>query len=312
MISKRIYELDINFFETVNIENSYWAGFIAADGSIRKDGKTLEIQLSEKDLDLLTAFKKSIKYGGSIKYRILNNRKQIRLIIKCRKIVEDLYSNFNIINNKSLKLEPPNIQGINALSYIKGYCDGDGSIKINKQNKLIIDFNGTEKLLIWIKNILSEININKIGKVKINKCGSIFRWSLNGKNAEYFGDILKSLDVYNFKRKWNKINTKKVKNLNDFFKGWIFGGFVPSLLINEKFEIAIKKYNKGDFENSHVHKISTEYTVIVEGEVKMNNIIYKENDVILINPGEYTDFNVLSDRCTTCVVKIPSSKNDKY
>jgi quercetin dioxygenase-like cupin family protein len=103
---------------------------------------------------------------------------------------------------------------------------------------------------------------------------------------------------------------KKIK-LDDMIGGWFIGNFTPTVLNNSYFEAGVKYYKKGDFENAHYHKISTEYTVIVEGEVKMNNIIYKKGDIIVISPMESTDFIALTD-VTTTVIKIPSSINDKY
>ena len=100
-------------------------------------------------------------------------------------------------------------------------------------------------------------------------------------------------------------------NLMNYTKGWIVGNFLPVLFKNQDVEVAIKKYKNGDKEISHVHYISTEYTIIVTGKVLMNNILYKENDIIQINPGEYTDFNVIEDTITV-VIKNPSSINDKY
>jgi hypothetical protein len=43
----------------------------------------------------------------------------------------------------------------------------------------------------------------------------------------------------------------------------------------------------------------------------MNNIEYRQDDIITINPNESTDFKCLTD-VTTVVIKIPSSKGDKY
>ncbi len=101
------------------------------------------------------------------------------------------------------------------------------------------------------------------------------------------------------------------QNLTNFTKGWFIGNFEPTLFNTDDFEIAVKHYKLGDYEPSHYHKISTEFTVIVEGTVLMNDIEYTKNDIITINPNEVTDFNCLTD-VTTVVVKIPSSKDDKY
>jgi mannose-6-phosphate isomerase-like protein (cupin superfamily) len=100
-------------------------------------------------------------------------------------------------------------------------------------------------------------------------------------------------------------------NLKDFTKGWIVGNFNPTLLYTNDFEVAIKRYNTGDYEQVHHHKIATEITVIVEGEVEMNGIKYIKDDIITIKPNESTDFKCITD-VVTVVIKTPSENNDKY
>ena len=101
------------------------------------------------------------------------------------------------------------------------------------------------------------------------------------------------------------------ENLENFIKGWFIGDFEPSLFNTSDFEIAVKNYKTGDYEPTHYHKIATEFTVIVDGIVLMNGNEYKKNDIITIKPNEQTDFKCLTD-VTTVVIKIPSSKDDKY
>jgi mannose-6-phosphate isomerase-like protein (cupin superfamily) len=100
-------------------------------------------------------------------------------------------------------------------------------------------------------------------------------------------------------------------NLSEFTKGWFIGDFTPTLLNTLDFEISIKRYKAGDIESRHHHKIATEYTVIVDGEVTMNGSVFKTNDIVIINPNESTDFVCLTD-VTTVVVKTPSIKDDKF
>lgn len=99
--------------------------------------------------------------------------------------------------------------------------------------------------------------------------------------------------------------------LNDFFKGWVIGDFQPTLFKTSDFEIAVKNYKKGDFEDSHFHKIATEWTIVTKGKVIMNGVEYIEGEIITIRPFEKTDFLAIEDT-TTVVVKIPSAKGDKY
>lgn len=100
-------------------------------------------------------------------------------------------------------------------------------------------------------------------------------------------------------------------NLSNFIGGWIIGNFIPSIINTKLFEIAIKKYKKGDYENKHFHQIAIEITIIVSGKVKMNDTIYNTNDIVYIKQNESTDFLCLEDT-TTCVIKLPSCIGDKY
>ena len=99
--------------------------------------------------------------------------------------------------------------------------------------------------------------------------------------------------------------------LDDMTKGWFIGNFEPSLFKTNDFEVAVKRYKKGDFEESHYHKIATEYTVIVKGNVRMNGVEYTAGTILTIPPMESTDFKALTE-ATTVVVKIPGASNDKY
>ncbi|WP_343707626.1 hypothetical protein [Flavobacterium sp.] len=100
-------------------------------------------------------------------------------------------------------------------------------------------------------------------------------------------------------------------NLDDMFKGWFIGNFEPSLYVTNDVEVGVKKYKKGEFENSHFHKIATEFTVIISGIVEMNGTQYTNNDIIKIVPGVSTNFKALTD-VITVVVKLPGANNDKY
>ena len=103
----------------------------------------------------------------------------------------------------------------------------------------------------------------------------------------------------------------KLHKLKDMFRGWVVGNFEPSLYKTDNVEVAVKNYKAGDKEEKHYHKIATEITIISDGKVRMNGTIYGTGDIITIEPGEATDFEVLEDTITT-VVKLPCVKDDKY
>ena len=103
----------------------------------------------------------------------------------------------------------------------------------------------------------------------------------------------------------------KLHKLKDMFKGWLVGNFEPSLYKTDDVEVAVKNYKAGERDETHYHKIATEITIISDGKVRMNGTIYGSGDVIVIEPGEATDFHALEDTITT-VIKIPCVKDDKY
>lgn len=99
--------------------------------------------------------------------------------------------------------------------------------------------------------------------------------------------------------------------LSDMTKGWFVGDFSPTIIKTQDVEVGVKHYQKGDCEARHHHKVATEITVIVSGKVRMNGELYNAGDILMIEPGESTDFEVLEDT-TTVVVKYPGAQNDKY
>jgi len=103
----------------------------------------------------------------------------------------------------------------------------------------------------------------------------------------------------------------KLFELKNMVKGWFVGNFEPTILDSKDFEVAIKKYEEGDYEEKHYHKVATEITVVIGGPVEMNGVIYYDGQIVVIEPGDATDFKALKP-ATTVVVKAPSAKNDKY
>jgi quercetin dioxygenase-like cupin family protein len=102
-----------------------------------------------------------------------------------------------------------------------------------------------------------------------------------------------------------------IARLSDMTKGWFIGNFTPTLASTEAVEVAVKEYPAGFSEQWHYHKVATEYTVIVSGEVEMNGSRHASGSIIVIPPGEGTDFVAL-EPTVTVVVKLPGAPNDKF
>lgn len=103
----------------------------------------------------------------------------------------------------------------------------------------------------------------------------------------------------------------RTAKLDEMVKGWFVGDFKPTLYQTEHAEVAVKNYKAGDYESAHFHKVATEITVVVSGTIRMNGREYHAGDIIVLEPGEVSNFCALTD-AINAVVKIPGAKNDKY
>lgn len=188
------------YFLKPNTENCYWAGFIAADGSITKDN-SLSITLSIKDIDHLKTFKNKIKYTGEIKTYFRDKKQYCRIEIFNKNIVNDLLSNFKITKRKTFTLEPPNFKNKNHIkSFITGYIDGDGHTGIYK-NIFYISVLGTKSIIEWIRKYFLEFSQEKSSS-GVYKSRNTYYISFANKKAETIYQAFLNIKNDKLERKW--------------------------------------------------------------------------------------------------------------
>ncbi len=137
------YSINEKYFEKPNTENSYWAGFIAADGYINDykcKYRRASIMLSKRDINHLEKLKEQSKYTGPVLIRYRPNKKSKNkyfclLQISSSNWIKDLETNFQIVPKKTHILNPPKLEYPNNLAFIAGFIDGDGCISFSKKKK---------------------------------------------------------------------------------------------------------------------------------------------------------------------------------
>ena len=102
----------------------------------------------------------------------------------------------------------------------------------------------------------------------------------------------------------------KINNIDEFTKGWFVGDFSPAILNTKEFEIAVKWFKAGEKEPLHKQIIATEITVVIDGQILLGGETFFKGDVITIKPGEFAEFESVTDSALVCV-KTPSLPNDK-
>jgi len=102
-----------------------------------------------------------------------------------------------------------------------------------------------------------------------------------------------------------------VYNIKQFTKGWLVGDFEPSLFKNPHVEVAHHFHEKGFVGEKHTHKIGTELTYIIRGNLIASGKRLASGDMFIYHPNEVACVEFLEDT-DLLVVKWPSIPSDKY
>ena len=156
---KRTKAINHNYFDKLTNENSYYLGFLGADGTVRKNRNEIKIGLSSVDLNFLEEFKEKLELERDIhNYQTNNGFNVSELLFSSAKIKEDI-GKYGIIPNKTyiglnLNLIPKEFQ----LAFIKGFWDGDGTVVYNKNTKQVkVSFcSRTKQILEQINNFFEN------------------------------------------------------------------------------------------------------------------------------------------------------------
>lgn len=128
-VNRRIHDVNDNYFSEENHNMAYLLGFLASDGTIRKNDNSVKIGLSSVDRDFLLTIKKEIGYQGELTNYITSNGFSVsELRFTSKQIKADL-AKYNIVPNKTfIYTFPKNLKREYWIDFIRGYFDGDGSV----------------------------------------------------------------------------------------------------------------------------------------------------------------------------------------
>lgn len=168
-------KVDHSFFSPPTILNSYYAGFIAADGCILEpDGGSpvLQVNLNGDDGEFLSKMLEVMGSDLQVRHYSYQNHKRASISVTSKQIAEDLDRNFNITPRKTLTLQPPvGLDRECSLSYIAGLIDGDGSYTFSsKNNRPILNIVGTEAILNWVRDVVGCGAIRQKGNIHSFSC----------------------------------------------------------------------------------------------------------------------------------------------
>ncbi len=200
------HEFNRAYFSNIETENqAYWLGFIMADGTICKPGKThsdncrIQINISAKDISLLEKFKQNIgaidtKINTYIPKNTYSTNPMSKIVINSKEMCDDL-KRYGISSNKTGNESIPDIPKELMPHFIRGYFDGDGCVT-NKDKPSFGFTCASEDFLYCLKDLLKK-EINLLSQAKPIPSG----YQNNRKKNSYqisFGGVIDVLNFYNY------------------------------------------------------------------------------------------------------------------
>ena len=102
----------------------------------------------------------------------------------------------------------------------------------------------------------------------------------------------------------------KIRNIQEFTRGWFIGNFKPAVHTTPDFEICLKTFAAGEGEPDSVQGVATEVTLVVSGEITINGRTLGAGDICSLAPREMANF--FANRDSVVIgIKFPSLPNDK-
>lgn len=192
-IIKKKYQVNENFFKVINTEEkAYILGFICADGYV--SDFDLQIQVAEKDLDILYKIRRALNSTHPIKelfkenpYKKSDNKriKQFRIKVCSKDLVKPLI-NIGLTNHKTYTLNSSVLNYVPKYlirDFLRGYFDGDGNVFFGKKYTSGIKYNinvcGNEEFLL---NTFQKYfpSVNKLYKDLYSK--QCYIWKISSKS----------------------------------------------------------------------------------------------------------------------------------
>lgn len=173
----------------------YIAGLVAADGNLSSSENSVSIYTN--NLKFARMIKKILRDLTGKKVEIYQSKGALKVFIFDKHLHSLLNQKYGIpIGKKSNTLSfPENLSRKNAIEFIRGYVDGDGSIYLDKRkrrNKIqyyprVEVASQSKQFLDDMKYYLEKLNIN-CGS--ITKGRRIFRFRIYSSNVQNFVDIV--------------------------------------------------------------------------------------------------------------------------
>lgn len=203
-------KFDNTVFDSINTEEkAYWLGFLFADGCVRSNTNSVELDLKGSDIQHLRKYNAFLKNKKAVVTDLASC--QGKVFPRCRVIVTDKHFHDTLVSlgcvpNKSLILKFPDLSIFKSEDlvrhFIRGYVDGDGCITHSHNHKLVIEIIGTKDFLSKIMELYPTLFVS----IRNSKQWTEYTYYTKngGRKAVEFGSILYDNSTIYLQRKYDK------------------------------------------------------------------------------------------------------------
>jgi hypothetical protein len=178
--ARRQHDLDHHAFSTETEAACYWAGFLMADGSVRPNGRTVTLALSDMDIEHVVAFKKFLAASYEIAHRRRPPpaRGAVVFAFTSPQIVTDL-STIGVVAAKTHTATA--LRFHDNRHFWRGVVDGDGWLGEAGPSKVALHLHGSRPLMGQFASFVRSVHPGSAAEAKPHK--TIFRVALSGATA---------------------------------------------------------------------------------------------------------------------------------
>lgn len=220
-IHKGKYSFNRDFFYQDSAELAYFLGLLSSDGYIQTSANVIGIELKQSDKKILEDIAQAMKYNRPIRDSERKERGNgyfSKFILENKEIKQLLIDKYNIIPNKTINNFCFNFSNLDKKywkDYIRGYFDGDGSIKMTGKSITFQIDSTSIKMLLAIEKALrvyddsihlsiSERKRNIQKQEKIHSKLPLYRLYGYGDTAKKVFDIIYTDATIYLQRKYDR------------------------------------------------------------------------------------------------------------
>lgn len=168
--NQRKYPVKDTYFDEQNPRMAYILGFLAADGTVRKDSNEIKLGLSSVDEDFLKELQKEVG-GRPVKTYETQKGFLVSSWAFTSAHIKEKLKEYNIVPNKTFTFTfPLNLKREYWKDFIRGYFDGDGCISTAGPSAIRFQIgSATKDVLEKIVSFFCEYGIPKTSILEITK-----------------------------------------------------------------------------------------------------------------------------------------------